>query len=214
VAIATYSDLQAAIASWLNRTDLTAQIPDFITLAEARMMRKLRLRLFEQEAAVNTTTSSRTVALPADYREPLNLWLNRGNGREALNFIPASVLETVTTPGAPLYWAIDGGNLAFERPCDQPYSITFRYIQKLALSALSPTNALLTAYPDAYLTAALAEASRFLKDADAAKLWDDKHNQVAHDIREQEERTNTLTTLHTEVAHLTRRRSFDITRGY
>ena len=37
MALTTYTELKAAIADWLNRSDLTSQIPDFITLAEAEM---------------------------------------------------------------------------------------------------------------------------------------------------------------------------------
>jgi len=37
MSIATYSELQTAVADWMHRTDLTAKIPDFITLAESRI---------------------------------------------------------------------------------------------------------------------------------------------------------------------------------
>jgi len=35
MALTTYTELKASIADWLNRSDLTAAIPDFISLAEA-----------------------------------------------------------------------------------------------------------------------------------------------------------------------------------
>lgn len=47
--------LQAAIAGWLARSDLTASIPDFIQLGEARINRELRTR---QMQAVVTGTAS------------------------------------------------------------------------------------------------------------------------------------------------------------
>ena len=37
MAIATTADLKAAIANFLNRANLTAQIPTFIQLAETRI---------------------------------------------------------------------------------------------------------------------------------------------------------------------------------
>lgn len=215
MAIANLTDLQSAIADWVNRSDVTARIPDFIMLAEARMMRKQRMRLFETESSLSTVVGSRYVALPADYREPLNLWLNWDSGRQALNYMPADLMETSTASGPPQYWAIDAANIAFQRPTDQVYSLTFRYIERLALSDAAPTNILLTTYPDAYLTATLAEAFRYLKDPDQAKIWDDKHNQISHDIRELEERSKALAVLHTEVGVLTTgQRRFDIVRGY
>ncbi len=42
MAITTYSELKTALGNWLNRDDLTAVIPDFISLAETDINRKLR----------------------------------------------------------------------------------------------------------------------------------------------------------------------------
>ena len=70
MAISTYSELQEAVASWLNRSDLTTTIPDFITLAESRLNRTLRLRVMETTTTLSLTASSRTVALPSAFIEP------------------------------------------------------------------------------------------------------------------------------------------------
>jgi hypothetical protein len=40
--IATYAELVSEMGDWLNRTDLTAKIPTFVRLFEARMNRRLR----------------------------------------------------------------------------------------------------------------------------------------------------------------------------
>ena len=165
--IVDYASLQDAIASWLNRSDLAARIPDFIGLAETWMMRKLRLRLMEADAAMTGVVGSRFITLPTDYQEPLNLWWNNGSDREPLRFVAPALIDVWTANGHPYQWAIDGTKVAFERPCDQAYSFTFRYRQKLALSTGTPTNVLLTAYPDIYLFASLAEAAPYLKDKDA-----------------------------------------------
>ena len=45
MAISTYSELQSAVADWLNRTDLTVVIPSFVTLAEAKAQ-SVMLRTF------------------------------------------------------------------------------------------------------------------------------------------------------------------------
>ena len=44
MAISTYAELKSAVATWINRSDLTIQIPDFISLTEANMNRTLRTR--------------------------------------------------------------------------------------------------------------------------------------------------------------------------
>jgi hypothetical protein len=41
----TYAGVEESIAGFLNRTDLTARIPDFIVLAEAQMQRRFVSRV-------------------------------------------------------------------------------------------------------------------------------------------------------------------------
>ena len=43
MALTTNAELQAVIADWLNRSDLSAQIPDFLTLAQLKINRKLSI---------------------------------------------------------------------------------------------------------------------------------------------------------------------------
>ena len=54
MAISNYSELKAAIADWLDRSDLTDSIPDFITLAETRHRRDFKIRRMETRVTANT----------------------------------------------------------------------------------------------------------------------------------------------------------------
>ena len=47
MAISTFAELKTAAANWLDRSDLTDRIPEFIALAEARFNRVLRIRDME-----------------------------------------------------------------------------------------------------------------------------------------------------------------------
>ena len=69
MAISTYAELQTAIANFLARSDLTSQIPDFITLAEARMSRELETRSQEKRAQASTSASDEFISLPTDLRK-------------------------------------------------------------------------------------------------------------------------------------------------
>ena len=46
MAIGTFAELKTATANWLDRSDLTDRIPEFIALAEARFNRVLRIRIW------------------------------------------------------------------------------------------------------------------------------------------------------------------------
>jgi hypothetical protein len=65
--LSTYSDLKTTIASYLGRSDLTTQIPDFIRLAEDRLRRELRIRQMLKVVTAPPTGGDATVSLPADF---------------------------------------------------------------------------------------------------------------------------------------------------
>ena len=58
MAISTYTELKTSIANFLNRDDLTATIPDFISLAESSINNEIRHWRMETRAE---TTGDRPV---------------------------------------------------------------------------------------------------------------------------------------------------------
>ncbi len=199
MAITTYAELQAAAANWLVRGDLTARIPEFITLAEARLNRVLRARLAEVETALTAVVGARTLPLPTGFAEPLALWITRPVGREALPFLEPSLMAASSLRGAPSAWTVDGVALAFDRPCDQAYAFTLRMLAKFALSDAAPTNPLLSDYPDAYLFATLCEAAPFLRDADLSGSYEARLGRAIEEINSKDARSRAARTLTTEL---------------
>lgn len=202
MAITTYAELQAAAANWLVRADLTARIPEFIALAEARLNRLMRTRLSEVEVALTTTLGARTLPLPAGFTEPLRLWLERAGGREELPFLDPSLLGASSLRGEPGAWTVDGATLAFDRPCDQAYPLTLRMLRKFVLSDAAPTNALLTDFPDLYLFATLSEAAPFLRDAELAAAYETKLGRAIEEANAKEARSRAARVLGTELPAL------------
>jgi hypothetical protein len=215
MAITTYPELKTASANWLVRADLTARIPEFIALGEARLNRQLRARRAEADVSLTGVVGSRTIALPATYTEALQCWITPSGEtiRRELQFQDPADLIVDTTAGQPRGWTIDGTNLAFERPCDQAYPFTLRTLTKFALSDAAPTNALLSDYPDVYLFATLCEAAPFLRDADLAQAYAAKLETAISEINAKEARSRAPARLSTEVGvmqRLGRARSYNI----
>ena len=77
MAITNYSELKSAIADWLDRTDLTDQIPDFIVLAEARHKRDFKIRRMETRVTANTIADTEYYTLPDNYVAMRNIKLTR-----------------------------------------------------------------------------------------------------------------------------------------
>lgn len=212
MAITTYAELQAAAANWLVRADLTARIPEFIALGEARLNRVLRTRLAENEVSLNATAGSRTMPLPAGFAEALALWIVDGGRRTALRFVEPSLAAASTASGRPQSWGIDGATLAFNRPCDQAYGLVLRMLAKFALSDAAPTNGLLTEGPDIYLFAMLCEAGPFLRDDDLAQAYEARLARAIGEINGKDARSRAARTLATEVPR-GRVAGFDIISG-
>ena len=68
MAIGTFAELKTAAANWLDRSDLTDRIPEFISLAEARFNRVLRIRDMETvSTAISTVAGTREYSLPTGF---------------------------------------------------------------------------------------------------------------------------------------------------
>jgi len=182
MAISTYGELQAAIVTRSHRSDVTSLVPDFITLAEARLNRTPRLRTMETEASLACTVGVRTIALPADYESPVACWLV-DTDREPLSPRLPQDLEITTDDGCPQRWAIDGANIAFDCPADQAYPVILRYLARFALSGSDSTNWLLTNNPDVYLYAALCELAMHIEDEKKLARWEARFSQALSEVR-------------------------------
>lgn len=219
MAITTYSELQTAVANWLDRTDLTDRIPEFIALAEADINSHFAHRDIESTSTLTATVGSHTIALPTGYRSPLNMWLLWAGsaGTQELRAVTRETLRITTVNAIPHAWCIDGDTIYFDCPANSnsDYSFLFRWMGSIALSTTTTTNLVLTNYPNVYLFGALKEAAPYLRDPDALAIWEAKYSDAITKAKAKENREKSLTTLSTEPGMLTRTKpSFNVYRGY
>lgn len=193
-----YTELKAAVTGWLHR-DLSTQIPDFITLAETRINRIAQVRMMENEVPLVLAAGARSIALPTGFTSPLAVWLGSTH-RDPLSPATPEELPVTGVAGSPQYWAIDGANLAFDRPADVDRTVTLRYRGGFKLNDAAPTNALLTKYPDLYLYGTLLQAAPWIRDNDSLPLWNEMFNQAVREINATESRARAAAPLRTEIA--------------
>src|SRR5688572_10528108 len=91
MAISTFAELQTAIGGWIDRASL-AQIPDFITLFEAQVNRRLMVR--QQTTSATVTMSGGSGSLPADYLEWKRVTWN-GDPTRDLDYVTPAFLSRV-----------------------------------------------------------------------------------------------------------------------
>ena len=174
MAITTYSELQAAIGNWLNRSDLTANIPDFIDLAEADMCR--RLKHWRMERRSTATFDTQYSALPSDFIEPVRLFITSGDTYKLEAESQAQLLDrraaAANATGRPEYFAITAGSIeVFPTPSDS-YTLEMLYLSKIpALTSSNTSNWVLQYFPDCYLYGALMHAAPFLEEDQRLGIW-------------------------------------------
>ena len=162
--ITNYATLQSAIADYLNRADLTAQIQTFIQFAEADLNTRLRSR----EMIVNATATSdgQFVALPPDWLEAINMMIV--GGQSPLRYITPDEADTIIkaqTFTSTRFYSMTTGIIELVPPAVDDITIDMVYYGKIpALSDANTTNWLLTKAPDVYLYGALTHAAPFLMD--------------------------------------------------
>ena len=166
MALANYADLQSAVANWAHRSDLTALIPDFVTMAEARISRDLRLRKQITSTTLATVANTQTVAIPADWLEFENLSITTTPSRQ-LTYVPVEHIDaqfSSTYTGMPAVYTIEGDNLLLAPIPDTVYSISAIYYARFPSLITSSTNWLMTNHPNIYLFACLIEAMFYTQD--------------------------------------------------
>lgn len=174
MAITNYSDLQATIASYLARSDLAVQIPDFIQLAETRLRRELRIRQMLKVVTTTTTNGDGTVQLPSDFLQMRDLHIDT-NPIQTIEYVsPSNFYRNTysTTIGLPRQYTILAQEFQFAPKPDSEYTLQMLYYCAPAyLSNANPSNVFLANCPDLLLYGALGEAEPYLMNDQRLATW-------------------------------------------
>lgn len=176
MALTTYALLKTTIANYLNRTDLTSYLGDFITLTESRLNRELRVR-----EMVNTDTTTTTVAgtqsysLPSGFLEASAV-IYQSDPYRTLRFMANGDFyrqyNVTQTSGLPTFFTIVGEKILLGVAPDSAKTLQIDFYKTLTpLSESNTTNTILTNYPELYLYGALAESSPFLMQDERLNTW-------------------------------------------
>lgn len=188
-AITSYGTLKTEVANFLNRTDLTADIPLFIQFAQKRIYRDLRVKAME--ASLSSTIASGVIAVPTGYVAMKYAYVN---------ISPVQKLErkdaewiyynypTRSADGSPLFFAREAENFIFGPYPDSTYTIKGVYYKRLtAFSADADTNWFITDAPDLLLFASLLEAELFTNNDQRAQVWGTRYNAEKERIQREDD---------------------------
>ena len=174
MALNSYANLKTAIADFLNRDDLTAVIPDFITLAEAQIYRDIRH--YEMENRATAQLDSQYLARPSDWLETIRIHLTNSGTRNLQLLSGASMADkrqgVENATGEPKFYRhAERAFEVFPTP-DGTYNVEILYYQKIpALSDTNTSNWLLSEAPDVYLYGSLLHSSPYLAEDNRVSVW-------------------------------------------
>ena len=178
MALSTFTEVKDAIADWLDRSDLTARIPDFIALAEARFNRDLRIRPMEVRSSMETTSGQRYFNLPGGYLQMRNMQMNT-NPITPLEYITPEMLDRLygsDTTGKPRAYTLIGDEIQLAPIPDSDYTVEMAFYEKFSplgdgTGGTVTSNWLTTNAPDVLLYGSLLEAEPFIKNDERIRLW-------------------------------------------
>jgi hypothetical protein len=183
MALTSYAELQTAVANWLDRTDLTARVPEFITLAEARFNRVIR--------APDMLTRNDAFAVDGQYEDLPSGFIEAS--RFVLLTSPVTPLDFVTPEemadkrsgragaGKPRYYTVAGGSFEFFPTPDSSYTASLLYYARITTVA-SSFNWLATNHPDIYLWGALVVAEPYIKNDERLPTWKTQINEALAEL--------------------------------
>lgn len=187
MALSTFSELKTAIASLIDRTDFTSYIPDFITLAEAELNRRLQSRLKVTRA--DFTIDSEFKSVPTDFAGVVAFRLSSTDPDTELDYISPSEAARLIggtyndSGGHPRCYTIVGGEFQFVPAPDGTYTAKLTYRQKIpALSDSQTANWVLTDHPDLYLYGSAIHAAPFIIEDERIASWGALHERAIQSL--------------------------------
>lgn len=189
MSITTYTELKTEIATWLDRTDLTSQIPGFIELAEASMNRALRT--FEMETRSQATATAEYLALPADFLSIREIHLESSPDKPLEYMSPQHMKGTIAAgeTGIPGAYTLVDNQIQLAPVPSGSNTVEIIYYQKIpALTASNASNWILASHPDLYLYASLRFAEQYLMNDERSEYWSNAAAGVIMSIQSQDKK--------------------------
>ena len=184
--IANYSDLKSNISGWLAKSNLTTQIPTFISLCEAKVNRRIRV-MDMSTRATSTTAANGYLGFPDDFGGLRYMKITSSNPEISLEYRTPKQIHDMSfnnEGGIPqVYTVVDSQFLL--KPSQDGDTVEIVYYKRVpALSDSNTTNWLLTDHPDIYLYGSLCEAEPYLRNDERLVMWRSLFDQGLEELKD------------------------------
>lgn len=178
-----YTTLQADVAAYLHRTDLTSVIPSFIERARVRIGRDLKSVEQETTATISSFTAG-VGALPADCMEVIRVT----NGDSLLRAVNMQEVAFFMGASDPVVYAVYGRNLL----CPGASSLSLTYLKiEAVLSSGATEHPTMAAHPQVWTAASVMEGALYAHDTALYDYWAQAYRDEVFRVNAQARRLRT-----------------------
>ena len=185
MSITNFGDLKTEVASWLNKTNLSAKLGGFVQIAESYIRRDLEVRT--QELTATGTLTGTDLAFPTRFASVRRLVVDE----RQCKYITPEEYTHLDLAGADLptrLYTIIGENIVILGGTDGD-AYTLVYTEWFAsLSSDADTNWVLTNSPDVYLWSSCMAGAIYLKDVNAATSYKLLYEESARALNDKEKK--------------------------
>tara|TARA_R100001015_G_C4525571_1_gene93380 strand:- start:39 stop:686 length:648 start_codon:yes stop_codon:yes gene_type:complete len=106
----TYAQLKSALQDYTqnDETSFVSNLPNFIRLAEERILQSVQLNIFQKNVTGNMTSDNQYLAAPSDFLAPFSLSITNSSAKEYLQFKELEFIYSynpnASTTGTPKYY--------------------------------------------------------------------------------------------------------------
>jgi len=191
MSISTYGELKTAAANWLNRSDMTDRIPEFIAIAESKIANDVRCNA--QQTRSTSNISTQYFDIPTGFLGVRDIQIN-SDPIQPLTYLTPKVLSEKfpsATTGKPRFYTIHGDEFEVKPVPSTTYEIEINYIKRFtAFSDDADYNWLLTNHPHIYLYGCLAVANELIEDEDQLTKYQSLYGQAVADLNKSQKQAN------------------------
>jgi hypothetical protein len=179
----SYEDLQASIAAYLQRNNLTPQIPVFIALAEVRLKSTIQTMQAQMGTPwiIQPALGVSKIDLPTDLASIAKVKY----GNHYLEYVSPEYITGHNQHHGRHEYTTLGSKMYLETYVDGQKLLYIEYFKTIpSLNDANPSNWLLEDFPSVYLYASLIEAAMYLMDDERLPLWSDALEQAIEKMKE------------------------------
>ena len=197
-----YDDIKTLSLSYADRQDseVVDRFDNFLRLVEARVNRVLKVSNMSIRSTLDIVPDQEYYGLPADFGGFRDIQINsaptvdNAQNRRTLKYLnPEQMNHRASSQNSgfgpirgQVYYTLVAQQIQIFPPQDSGVMEIVYYQKLVPLSVANPENWMSTFNPDGYIFGSLVEISSFVKDGEAASLWDGRFMTVLSEIEEED----------------------------